>query len=79
MPRVIISLSDWAFRALKEAAVRQNRSMGSIIERSLELTGVRPFDTAKEIVTRARANSGISADEVMVLAVGETRRFGGEK
>lgn len=79
MPRVTISLSDGALRALKEAAVRQNRSMGSIIERSLELTGVRPFDTAKEIVARARANSGMSADEAMVLAVGETRRFRGEK
>ena len=79
MPRVTISLPDRIFRALKEAAVRQNRSMGSIIERSLELTGVRPFDTAKEIVARARANSAMSADEAMVLAVGETRRFRGEK
>ena len=79
MPRVIISLSDRTYRALKEAAVRQNRSMGSIIERSLELTGGRPLDTAKEIVDRARAKSGMSADEAMVLAIGETKRFRGEK
>lgn len=79
MPRVTIRLSDRTYRALKETAFRQNRSMGSIIERSLELTGVRPFDTAKEIVARARAKSGMSADEAMVLAVGETRRFRGAK
>ena len=75
MPRLTIKLSDWTHRALKEAAARQNRSMGSIIEESLELRGIRPDDTAEEIVARARAKSGLSADEAMVLAVEETRRF----
>ena len=75
MPRLTIKLSDWTHRALKEAAARQNRSMGSIIEESLELRGIRPYDTAKEMVARARAKSGLSADEAMVLAVEETRRF----
>ena len=49
--------------------------MASIIEESLELRGIRPYDTAKEIGARARANSGLSADDAMVLAVEETRRF----
>ncbi|MDE2757569.1 MAG: ribbon-helix-helix protein, CopG family [Acidobacteriota bacterium] len=75
MPRLTISLPDRTHRALKETAARQNRSMGSIIEESLELRGVRPYDTAKEIVARARAKSGLTADEAMVLAVEETRRF----
>ena len=75
MPRLTISLADRTHRALKEAAARQNRSMGSIIEESLELRGIRPYDTAREIVARARAKSGLSAEEAMVLAVEETRRF----
>ena len=75
MPRLTISMADRTHRALKEAAARQNRSMGSIIEESLELRGIRPYDTAKEIVARARAKSGLSAEEAMVLAVEETRRF----
>ena len=79
MPRLTIKLSDWTHRALKEAAARQNRSMGSIIEESLELRGIRPDDTAKEIVARARAKSGLNADEAMVLAVEETRRFRDEQ
>ena len=79
MPRLTIKLSDWTHRALKEAAARQNRSMGSIIEESLELRGIRPDDTAEEIVARARAKSGLSADEAMVLAVEETRRFRDEQ
>ena len=75
MPRLTISLADRTHRALREAAARQNRSMGSIIEESLELRGIRPYDTAKEIVARARARSRLSADEAIVLAVEETRRF----
>ena len=62
-------------RALKEAAARQNRSMASIIEESLELRGIRPYETAREIVARARASSGLSADDAMAWAVEETRRF----
>ena len=79
MPRLTISLSDRTYRALKEAAARQNRSMGSIIEESLERRGIGLHETAREIVAKARAKSGLSADEAMALAVGETRRFRGEK
>ena len=79
MLRVTISLSAKTFRALKEAASRQNLSMGSIIEESLELRGIFPYDTAREMIPKARAKSGLSADEAMALAVEETRRFRGEK
>ena len=75
MRRLTISLPDRTHRALKETAARQNRSMGSIIQESLELRGVRPYETAREIVAKARAKSGLTADEAMVLAVEETRRF----
>ena len=75
MPRLTISLADRTHRALKEAAARQNRSMASIIEESLELRGIRPYETAREIVARARSNAGLNADDAMALAVEETRRF----
>ena len=75
MPRLTISLADRTHRALKEAAARQNRSMASIIEECLELRGIRPYDTAREIVAKARASSGLGADDAMALAVEETRRF----
>ena len=74
MPRLTISLNERMHRALKEAAVRQNRSMSAIIEESLELRGIRPVDAVEEIIARARASSGLSADEAMALAVDETRR-----
>ncbi len=75
MIRLTISLADRTHRALKEAAARQNRSMASIIEESLELRGIRPYDTAKEIVAEARAKSRLDADRAMTLAVEETRLF----
>lgn len=74
MPRLTISLTERTHRALKEASTRQNRSMGAIIEESLELRGIRPFDTAEEIVARVRAKSELSADDAMALAIEETRR-----
>ncbi len=75
MSRLTISLSDRTHRALKEAAARQNRSMSSIIEESLELRGIRPFDTAREIVAKARAHSQLDAERAMALAVEETRLY----
>ena len=74
MARLTISLADRTHRALKEAAARQNRSMASIIEESLELRGIQPYDTALEIVARAQTNSRLNDDDAMALAVEETRR-----
>ncbi len=74
MVRLTISLADRTHRALKEAAARQNRSMTSIIEESLKLRGIRPLDSAREIVAKARARSRLDADQAMTLAVKETRR-----
>ena len=79
MPRLTISLADRIYRALKETAARQNRSMGSIIEESLKLRGIRPYDTAREIVAKARAKSGLNPDDAMGLAVKETQRFRDEQ
>ena len=79
MPCLTISLADRTHRALKEAAARQNHSMASIVEESPELRGIRPYDTAKEIVAKVRAKSGLNAPDAMALAVEETRRFRAEQ
>ena len=73
MPRLTISLTDRTHRALKEAAARQHRSMGSIIEESLVLRGLQTYDTAREIVAKARAHSGLNDEEAMAVAVKETQ------
>ena len=73
MSRLTINLDDKIHQALKETAARQNRSIGSIIEESLKLRGIRTIDSARNLVAKARANSSISTDEAMSLAVEETR------
>lgn len=73
MPRLTISLTDRTRRALKEEAARQGRSMGSLIEESLELTGILRSDTAREIVARARSSAGLDNEDAMAVAVRETR------
>ena len=73
MPRLTISLTDRTHRALKEAAARQHRSMGSIIEESLVLRGLQTYDTAREIVAKARAHSRLNDEEAMAVAVKETQ------
>ena len=74
MTRLTISLTDRTHRALKEAAARQGRSMGALIEESLELRGILPSDTARDIVDRARSSAGLGNEEAMAIAVRETRR-----
>ena len=73
MPRITITLTDRAHEALKDASVQQGRSMEAIIEESLEFGGILRFETAREIVARARASAGLSDDEAMAIAVRETR------
>jgi len=72
MSRLTITLDDEIHRALKETAARQNRSIGSIIEESLRLRGIRPMDSARELVAKARARSKLTDDEALSLAVRET-------
>ena len=75
MVRLTISLTERTHRALKETAARQNRSMASIIEESLQARGIQPLATAREIVAKARANSQMNSERATALALGETRAF----
>ena len=49
--------------------------MGTIVEESLMLRSMQSIDSARQIVARARAKSGLNADDAMAVAVEETRRF----
>ena len=73
MSRVTITLSDERHRALKEAAARRNTSIGRIIEESLESYGIKASESASALVAAARERSGLVDDDVMAVAVEETR------
>jgi hypothetical protein len=73
MSRLTISLDDAMHQALKEAAARQGRSIGKIIEEGLILRGIKPVSTARELVAKARARSKMTEDQAIQLAVEEVR------
>ncbi len=77
MARITISLSDDRHRALKEAAVRQGKTIGHLVEESLELYGVRSVESAAQLVARARLKAGLSEQDALEVALGETKEVRG--
>lgn len=73
MARLTITLDDNLHQALKEAAARQGRTIGTIIEESLELRGIKPLATARELVARSQRASYLSESDAINLALTETR------
>lgn len=73
MSRLTITLDDALHQALKEAAARQGRSIGKIIEEGLLLRGIKPLESARQLVARARAQAHLNENEAVQLAVEETR------
>lgn len=73
MGRLTITLDDQLHQALKEAAARQGRTIGTLIEESLQLRGIKPIAQARELVARSQRASDLSEAEAVDLAVAETR------
>lgn len=73
MNRLTITLSESRYRALKEASARRNKTIGQLIDESLEFYGIKTGTDALELVRRARERSALDADEATTLALHETR------
>lgn len=73
MSRLTITLDDSLHQALKETAARQGRSIGKIIEEGLLLRGIKPVESARQLVARARSQAGLSEEDATRMAVEETR------
>ncbi len=73
MARLTITLSDKRHRALKEAAARTNKTLGQIVEESLEFYGIKTSEEARGLVERARRRAALSPAEAGKLAIRETR------
>lgn len=79
MTQLTITLDDALHQALKEAAARQGRSIGKIIEEGLLLRGIKPMTSARDLVARARQQAGMDEADAIALAVEETRRHRARK
>lgn len=55
-------------------ASRSGKTIGQIVEESLDFYGVKTSEQAAEIVRRAREHSAMDEEEAVDLAVRETRK-----
>lgn len=74
MGRLTINITDERQQALKEAAAVRSKTIGQIIEESLDAYGVKTRASAQSIVARARDNAKLTEAEALELATQETRQ-----
>jgi hypothetical protein len=73
MSRLTITISDLRYRALKEASAQRDKTIGQLIEESLEFYGIKTREDARALVQRARRHSGLSETHALALADKQVR------
>jgi hypothetical protein len=73
MSRLTITLSEQRYRALREAAAQRDKTMGQLIDESLDFYGIKSHEQALDLVRRARARSTLSEEMALALAQEEVR------
>ena len=73
MARLTITLSDERHQALREAAAKRGKTIGQLIEESLDFYGIKSARNAEELVAKARARASLSEADALELGVNETR------
>jgi len=73
MSRVTISMSKELHRALKEAAARRGKTVGQLVEESLEACGIKPESEIDALLERVRAHSELTEEQAVSLGVEQTR------
>ena len=73
MSRLTITLSEPRYRALKEAAAQRDKTIGQLIDESLDFYGIKSREQALDLVRQARARSSLSEVQALTLAQEEVR------
>jgi len=68
MTRLTITLSEARYRALKEAAAQRDKTIGQLIDESLEFYGIKSRQDAHDLVSRARTHGKLSEDQALAVA-----------
>ena len=71
MSRLTITLSDARYRALKEASAQRDKTIGQLVEESLEFYGIKSREDARTLVRSARLRSGLGETEALELSTKE--------
>jgi predicted DNA-binding ribbon-helix-helix protein len=69
MSRLTITLSEPRYRALKEAAAQRHKTIGQLIDESLDFYGIKSREQAQDLVRRARELSQLSEDQALAIAL----------
>jgi hypothetical protein len=73
MSRLTITLSEARYRALKEASAQRDKTIGQLIDESLDFYGIKSRQDARDLVRRARAHSKLSEDQALAAAQKEVK------
>lgn len=68
MSRLTITLSEARYKALKEASAQRDKTIGQLIDESLDFYGIKSREDARDLVRRARARSEMSEEQALTLA-----------
>lgn len=68
MSRLTITLSESRYRALKQAAAQRDKTIGQLIDESLDFYGIKSRDEAQALVQRARAHAQMDDDQALAAA-----------
>ena len=73
MCRLTITLSESRYRALKEASAQRDKTIGQLIDESLDFYGIKSREDARDLVRRARAHSKLTEDQAVTVAQEQVR------
>lgn len=73
MSRLTITLSEERYRALKEASAQRSKTIGQLIDESLEFYGIKSREEARDLVRRARAHGKLSEEQALAVAQEQIR------
>jgi hypothetical protein len=73
MSRLTITLSEERYRALKEASVQRSKTIGQLIDESLEFYGIKSREAARDLVHRARSHAKLTENEALAVAQEQIR------
>ena len=73
MSRLTITLSEARYQALKEAAAQRDKTIGQLIDESLDFYGIKSRQDARDLVRRARLHSKLTKDQAVAVAQEQVR------
>lgn len=73
MSRLTITLSEPRYRALKETAAQRGKTIGQLIDESLDFYGIKSNEQAQDLVRRARVRNALSQEQALALAQAEVQ------